>query len=347
MLRKIIIMSLSAVIAVVVVATLLILSWYQEVISQPLLVAEDGYELKVEGGMGLNLLAGHLVDQGIIASALPLKIYARLSGFDDIKAGDYLLSKGETLVSLVDKLTRGAVRQYTVTFPEGWTLAQWRLVLAETSNLQQTITEYSAADIANSLSIENANPEGWFAPDTYMYRSGDSDLSILNRAHQAMVDMLAESWPARQKDLPYESPYQALVMASIIEKETGAAEERSQIAGVFVRRLEKGMLLQTDPTVIYGLGAAFRGDLTRQHLRRPSPYNTYMNRGLPPTPIANSGAEALHAALHPAPGKALYFVARGDGRHYFSATLDEHNKAVRKYQVNKRTKTYRSTPLAK
>ncbi|MBV1932312.1 MAG: endolytic transglycosylase MltG [Porticoccaceae bacterium] len=320
--------------------------WFQEAIAQPLAIAADGYELTVSRGAGLNVIADDLVDESILESSLVLKIYARLYGLSDIKAGGYQLSSGETLVSLLAKLTSGAVQQHKITFPEGWTLKQWRAALAGAKGLDQTLGGRTYRDIADSLAISRTNPEGWFAPDTYAYVSGDSDLSILRRAYQQMAGQLESLWAEREAGLPYENPYEALIMASIIEKETGVPDERPQIAGVFVLRLQKGMRLQTDPTVIYGLGEGFQGNLTRQHLRQASAYNTYLNTGLPPTPIANPGLAAIKAALHPAVGKALFFVGKGDGSHYFSISLDEHNRAVRKYQIKSRAKAYRSSPLS-
>lgn len=320
--------------------------WLQAALTQPLAVAEDGYELIVSQGAGLNMIAAHLVEENILESPLALKIYARLYGLSDIKAGDYQLSSNETLASLLAKLASGEVQQHTITFPEGWTLKQWLAAMAGAKGLDQTLAGLTYSDIAESLAISQTNPEGWFAPDTYAYVSGDSDLSILRRAYQIMADQLVELWAERESGLPYENPYDALIMASIIEKETGVPEERPLIAGVFVLRLQKGMRLQTDPTVIYGQGEAFKGNLTREHLREASAYNTYLNMKLPPTPIANPGLAAIKAALHPAVGKALFFVGKGDGSHYFSTSLDEHNRAVRKYQVNNRAKTYRSFPSA-
>ena len=320
--------------------------WFQEAVSQALVLDQAGYVLEVAPGTGINLLADKLEKQGLLESALPLKIYARLYTLSNIKAGDYLLSRGETSISLLEKLTTGAVREHSITFPEGWTLSQWRSELARSDYLKHTLSEQSSAAIATKLGIENQNPEGWFAPDTYVYRTGDSDLSVLNRAYQTMTIKLNSLWPERQEGLPYLTPYQALIMASIVEKETGTASERAQIAGVFTLRLQKGMRLQTDPTVIYGLGDNFKGNLTRKHLEQKSAYNTYQHKGLPPTPIANPGVDALMAAMNPATGKALCFVAKGDGSHYFSASLDEHNKAVRRYQINHRARTYRSAPKA-
>lgn len=329
-----------------IVLPVLVWLWLAGAMSRPLSVPVDGYELVVTRGAGLNLLADNLVEQGLARSALPLKIYVRLRPPGEILAGDYLLVPGDTLATTLTKLTTGAVQRYTITFAEGLTLAQWRKTLMSKDNINHTLAEMSAAEIADSLGIEHENPEGWFAPDTYVYLSDDSDLTILRRAHQRMETMLANLWTEREDGLPYKTPYEALVMASIIEKETGAAEERAQIAGVFVRRLRKDMRLQTDPTIIYGLGPAFNGNLTRKHLDQLSPYNTYRYTGLPPTPIANPGMAALEAALHPASGNELFFVAKGDGSHHFSASLKEHNKAVRDFQIDRRAKAYRSSAPA-
>ena len=197
------------------------------------------------------------------------------------------------------------------------------------------LADASTAELMQRIGIEDDNPEGWLFPDTYLFDRGTSDVEILSRAHRRMREVLDEEWAKREQGLPLETPYQALTLASIVEKETGLASERPQIAGVFVRRLQKGMKLQTDPTVIYGMGDDFDGNIRREDLTRPTPYNTYVIQGLPPTPIALPGREAINAVLHPADGDALYFVARGDGSHHFSATLDEHNCAVRHYQLNK------------
>jgi len=216
--------------------------------------------------------------------------------------------------------------------------------LAGNQKLLSKLKGKPLAEQIDLIGIDAENPEGWFFPDTYQFVSGDSDVDILKRANQKMKSLLEIAWHGRQSGLPYKSAYEALIMASIVEKETGAPEEREQIAGVFVRRLEKKMRLQTDPTVIYGLGDSYEGNITRQHLRGPTPYNTYVISGLPPTPIANPGGAALYAALNPAEGDALYFVARGNGYHQFSKTLAEHQAAVREFQIKKRKKDYRSTP---
>jgi UPF0755 protein len=318
--------------------------WLQGALRRPLSITDDSYILKVADGVGINFVAEQLVTRGVLSSALPVRVYARLSGVDGIQAGDYLLTEDDTARTLLDKLKTGDAHQYVLTFPEGWNLAQWRAALAQVNNISQDLADIDNTKLAEHLGIEQNNPEGWFAPDTYRYRSGDSDISILQRAHQRMLTQLALAWQEREENLPYKTPYEALVMASIIEKETGASDERHRIAGVFVRRLLKDMRLQTDPTVIYGLGDIYTGNLSRGHLQRSSPYNTYLIKGLPPTPITNPGLAALYAALHPEAGSEIFFVAKGDGYHIFSSSLEEHNEAVKKYQINNNANNYKSVP---
>jgi len=227
---------------------------------------------------------------------------------------------------------------------EGWTFQQALNHLQEQEKLSATLAGLNAQQLSAALALEGLNPEGLFFPDTYQYVYGDSDVTILKRARKLMTEVLDEAWSNRAESLPYNSAYEALIMASIVERESGHASEREDIAGVFVRRLRKGMRLQTDPTVIYGMGVAYDGNLRKKDLRKPTPYNTYVIKGLPPTPIALPGKEAIEATMHPAPGDALYFVAKGDGSHQFSASLEEHNRAVQHYQVKARTSDYRSAP---
>jgi UPF0755 protein len=253
-----------------------------------------------------------------------------------LQVGEYALVHGLTPVQLLDKLEQGRVIQHRFTAVEGWTFRELRLALAREDALQQTIAGRSDEEVMRQLGAGSEHAEGRFLPETYNFTRGVRDIDILKRMHHAMRLALAAVWDGRDPDLPLQSPYQALILASIIEKETGVAGERPQIAGVFVRRLRLGMKLQTDPTVIYGLGASFDGNLTRRHLEDATPYNTYAIFGLPPTPIALPGRAALEAAVHPAPGDALYFVSRGDGSHVFSRSLAEHNRAVARYQLRRR-----------
>jgi UPF0755 protein len=252
-----------------------------------------------------------------------------------LQVGEYAVGHGVTPIQLLRKLEDGSVIQHQFTIVEGWTFRELRLALARESALEQTLAGLSDEEVMRRLGAGGQHPEGRFLPETYHYTRGLSDLDVLKRTHVAMQNALDAAWAGRAEDLPLKTPYEALILASIVEKETGVAAERPQIAGVFVRRLRLGMLLQTDPTVIYGLGSAYAGNLTRKHLETPTPYNTYTTAGLPPTPIALPGRDALEAALHPAPGEALYFVARGDGSHEFSSNLADHNRAVARYQLGR------------
>ena len=314
------------------------------VLQKPLSV--DGKaQLLVNTGGSVFSVGRELKSRKILPSALYFRLYARLTKQTQIKAGEYSITDNDTSLSLLKKLNKGDVIVYQLTLVEGWTFKQALAHLHNQEKLQVSLTTDQALQaFLTHLALENNNPEGWFFPDTYRYSSTNSDVDILRLAHQRMQDTLATEWAGRDVGLPFDSPYQALIMASIVEKETGVVAERQQIAGVFVRRLQKNMRLQTDPTVIYGLGENFDGNLRRKHLAEPTPYNTYVIRGLPPTPIALPGRDAIYATLHPDASSNLYFVAKGDGSHYFSETLEEHNEAVKKFQVLRRNKDYRSAP---
>jgi len=317
--------------------------WIHRQLHAPLRLPAGGEVLVVERGETLTGVAARLREQGHLRRLLPLRLYVRYSGRSAIRAGEYRLIAGQSVLDLLARLERGDVIRYGITFPEGWTLAQWRAALAGEPRLENRVGDLDVAQLAADLGIAQTNPEGWFSPNTYFFVAGDSDRDILARAYRRQREMLAACWQQRSADLPFDDSYQALILASLVEKETGLVAERAEIAGVFVRRLRLGMPLQTDPTVIYGLGARYRGDLTRAHLAERTDYNTYVISGLPPTPIANPGDEALRAAVAPASGDALYFVARGDGSHQFSATLAQHRQAVRRYQLHPRA-DYRSAP---
>jgi UPF0755 protein len=252
-----------------------------------------------------------------------------------LHAGEYALTPGLTPTTLLQKMAAGDVLQHHFTIVEGWTFHQLRGALAQDAGLQQTLGSVDDAEIMRRLQVGGAPPEGWFLPETYSYVKGMSDFDILRRSHEAMAKLLDDSWAAHPADFVLESPYQVLTLASIVEKETARVEERPLIAGVFLHRLRLGMRLQTDPTVIYGLGARYDGNLHRRDLDADTPYNTYTRDGLPPTPIALPGRAAVEAVMHQAPTDALYFVARGDGTHEFSATLDAHNRAVERYQLHR------------
>lgn len=252
-----------------------------------------------------------------------------------LQVGEYALGHGLTPARLLQKLEDGSVIQQKFTIVEGWNFRELRLALAREPALEQTLTGLPDAEVMRRLGAGAEHPEGRFLPETYHYTRGATDFELLKRTYTAMQNTLAAAWQARDADLPLKTPYEALILASIVEKETAVPAERAKIAGVFARRLRLGMRLQTDPTVIYGLGTAFDGNLTRKHLDDATPYNTYAIAGLPPTPIALPGRDAIEAAVHPAPGEALYFVARGDGSHEFTASLAEHNRAVARYQLGR------------
>jgi len=310
----------------------------------PLDIPGEGFLLTVDPGDSLRMVVNKLQEAGILAYPDLLVWYGRWTGHDQqIKRGEYRLPPGLTAESLLEVLRKGDVIRYQVTLPEGITLRDAIAILAAEQPLESVLEGDSDPRILALVEPHN-QAEGLFFPDSYQYVRGDSDLGVLERAHATMESVLEEEWEGRATDLPYETPYEALIMASIIERETGLQAEREKISGVFARRLQRGMLLQTDPTVIYGLGDTFDGDLLRAHLTEDdNAYNTYLHPGLPPTPIALPGRAAIHAALHPEPGNALFFVARGDGGHVFSETLGQHNQAVREFQLQRR-KDYRSAP---
>jgi len=308
-------------------------------------VPSQGMVFEIAPGVPIQRVARDLESAGVLPSSLWVRAYVRLNPeVNHFRAGEYLLEPGLTLPQLIKRFVDGKILDYPIQFVEGWTFADALQELARHSKLMQKTEGQSPQEIMAALGRPDSHPEGQFFPDTYRYHKGMSDIDVLTIAMQRMDWVLNQEWPERQEGLPIKSPYEALILASIIEKETGVAHERGKIAGVFVRRLEKGMRLQTDPTVIYGLGERYAGNLTRKNLREETEYNTYRISGLPPTPIALPGREAIHAALHPEAGKELFFVARGDGSHEFTATLAEHREAVLKYQIRERRSDYRSRP---
>ncbi len=313
-------------------------------LKQPLPIPEEGIVLVVEQGESLNHVARQLEQRLALKWPKLLVFYAQLTGQTKIKAGEYLLPEALPVLDLLPRLTRGRVIEYSVTIPEGFSFKEMLTVLHNAKKLQSNLYGKSGAEQVQLLGIKEHSLEGWFFPDTYNYVAGSSDVDILQRAYQKMHSVLDEEWQNRIASLPYSTPYEALIMASIVEKETGVASERATIAGVFVKRLQKGMRLQTDPTVIYGLGDRYEGNIKRSHLKDFNPYNTYLIKGLPPTPIALPGRDAIRAALQPEDNNYLYFVAKGDGSHHFSATFEEHKKAVARYQVLGRVDNYQSSP---
>ncbi len=295
--------------------------------------------ITIEPGSSFQKFTQQLVDNGWLEDPFWLKAYIRLfPNAAQIKAGTYYLPEKLTFKELLFILVQGKEHQFEVTFIEGTTFKEWLNLLKKQPYLSHQLDDKSPEEIANLLGIEQKNPEGWFFPDTYAYTANTSDLTLLKRAHQKMLTTLAQVWQERDDNLPYENAYQVLVMASIIEKETSKREEQPVIAGVFINRLRKNMRLQTDPTVIYGLGERYQGDIKRTHLKEKTAYNTYRIKGLPPTPIAMPGISALKASVHPAQTDFLYFVSQGNGYHVFSATLAEHNQAVRQYLLQSKAK---------
>ncbi len=290
-------------------------------------------QFSLKQGSSLRSAARQMQTAGVLDSPWQFELLARIFGdASRIQAGNYELGGNITPVALLRKITSGDRSQDQITLVEGWTLAQMRAALDAHAAIKHDTHGIAESEIVARLGIPYPSAEGLFFPDTYYFANGTSDAAILQRAYRVMQSQLATLWNARADGLPLDNPYQALILASIIEKETGQPDERPMIAAVFVNRLKFGMKLQTDPTVIYGLGSAFDGNLRKRDLLADGPYNTYMRDGLPPTPIALPGLAALTAALDPAPSKALYFVARGDGTSHFSTSLAEHERAVTKYQ---------------
>jgi UPF0755 protein len=290
-------------------------------------------EFHIAPGSSLKTVSSQLAGAGVIDHPFTFMMLGRLLGkAGAIKAGSYLLAQNRPPMELLRKITQGETLLGKITFIEGWNYRQLRAALDADPNLRHDTAQMSDAELMAALGSPYTYPEGLFFPDTYYFDMGSSDLALLKRAYQAMQTLLEKDWAARQQGLPYKNPYEALIMASIIEKETGAADERPLIAAVFINRLNLGMRLQTDPTVIYGEGDDFNGNLSKEDLATDTPYNTYTRSGLPPTPICMPSADSIQAALNPESTHALYFVAKGNGRHQFSDTLEEHNRAVARYQ---------------
>jgi UPF0755 protein len=323
-------------IVLLVLAAGLAYGWYDfsRFSRAPLNVTAQGDSIDVGRGTSFRNIVGELHQRNLsTANTWYWRLLAeqmRVAG--KLHAGEYALDLGITPRLLLANMAAGKVLQRNFTIVDGWTFGEWRQALTKADKLGHDSVNLDDATIMQKIGAPGEAPEGRFLPETYAYVKGDSDLDILRRAHGAMVKTLDTLWPSRAKDLPLATPYDALILASIVEKETGRPDERAQIAGVFVRRLQNHMLLQTDPSVIYGMGSSYAGNIHKSDLTTDTPYNTYTRPGLPPTPIALPGKAALQAALHPAAGDALYFVARGDGGHVFSSTLEEHNRHVDCYQ---------------
>jgi UPF0755 protein len=306
------------------------LGWYA---LSPVTLRSDPADFSIKAGSSLRSATRQIVESGVDLNGWQFNLLGRLLGkAGTIKTGSYEVGRGITPLALLDKLTAGEITQTEVVFIEGWTFRQMRAALNADPEIRHDSAALGDAEIMARLGAAGRSPEGMFFPDTYLFGKGTSDLGILKRAYKAMDRQLQAAWQQRAPDLPYRSPYDALIMASVIEKETGQATDRALIGGVFVNRLRIGMMLQTDPSVIYGLGEKFDGNLRKKDLLADTPHNTYTRSGLPPTPIAMPGQASLAAALNPAKTTALYFVARGDGSSEFSRTLAEHERAVVKYQ---------------
>lgn len=321
---------------------------YQSFVSEPLTFGKEGLRYEIKPGKTLTHLAKDLERRGLIESASYLVWLGKFEGMaNNIKAGEYRFNDGILPARLLEQITNGEMLQYAITVVEGWNFRQLMDAVHSNEYLLHTLSDYSDEEIMAQIGHPGEYPEGLFLPDTYYFPRLTTDVAFLQRAYGATQRFLTDNWPDRSIDVEFKTPYEALIMASIVEKETGLPSERKQIAGVFNRRLQKRMRLQTDPTVIYGLGRSFDGDIRRRDLRKDTPYNTYLHRGLPPTPIAMPGRDAILAALNPMPGEDLYFVARGDGGHEFSATLEQHNAAVVEYQLGGRVKPFSSLPVGK
>jgi UPF0755 protein len=320
-------------IAVLAAAAAFIAWWAQ----QPIIGTDaQPIEFTVLSGSGVRGTAQQIAEAHVPVNPTLLTLLARITGKSTkLKAGSYELKPGATPLRLIEQLVRGEFAQESLAVIEGWTFRQMRQAIAEHPNLKHDTVKWSDQELLAKVAPDYKYPEGLFFPDTYLFAKGSSELQVYKQAHAALLKRLNEAWEQRDPSVPYKTPYDALIMASIVEKETGLKSDRDKVAGVFVNRLKRGMLLQTDPTVIYGMGDKYNGKIRKRDLETDTPYNTYTRAGLPPTPIALPGAASLAAALRPAETDALYFVSRGDGTSHFSNNLDEHNRAVRKYQLSR------------
>jgi UPF0755 protein len=304
-------------------------------VSRPLTPPALPFDFTLLPGSSLKSVAHQMKQAGVLEDEQVFVLLGRgmkLSG--QIKPGNYQLTKAASLFELLEMVSKGRVAQSDLTIIEGWTFKEFRDAMNSAPKLRHDSALLSDSEIMQRIGAAESHPEGLFFPDTYIFPSGSSDLALIKRAYHTMQKHLQENWQARDKDLPLATPYEALILASIVEKETGQAKDRTMIASVFVNRLRKGMMLQTDPTVIYGMGDKYDGNIRKRDLLKDTEYNTYTRGGLTPTPIALPGKESLYAALHPAPSDALYFVSRGDGSSQFSSTLSDHNKAVQRFQLH-------------
>jgi len=308
----------------------------------PIELGASPLDFSIRQGSTLRSATRQLVEAGVPVSEWKFVVLARINGAGGaVKAGSYQVTDGITPLLLIRKLVRGEFAQAEIVFPEGWTFRQMRELMDAHQDLKHDTASLAEAEIMEKLGEPGAAAEGLFFPDTYIFAKGSSDLAVLARARRALKSHLEAAWAGRDPELPVADPYEALILASIVEKETGRASDRSMIAAVFTNRLRRKMKLQTDPTVIYGMGETFDGNLRKRDLERDTPFNTYTRMGLPPHPIAMPGLASIAAVMHPAKSDALYFVSRGDGTSEFSTTLVEHNRAVAKYQLPPRRRANR------
>ncbi len=331
--------------ALLAVVALLVAGWgmrqYQAFLAAPVFSQQSGLNQKVivtvPEGSSYQRIIQLMQEKGATGETWQWRLLGKLSGLESrLKAGEYAIATGAHPQQLLQQLADGKVKTYAFTIIEGQTWKQLRQQLLADPVLSHPLADFSDAQLLQWLDATEPSPEGLFLPETWQYRRGDSDLDVLKRANEALRKVLADAWKNRDENLPLKSPYELLILASIVEKETALAEEKPEVAGVFVRRLQKGMRLQTDPTVIYGLGDAYTGDITYAHLRTDTPYNTYTRAGLPPTPISMAGKDSILAVAHPAEGDALYFVANNRGGHTFSRDFRSHQKAVKRYLAGQR-----------
>ncbi|MGJ0492470.1 endolytic transglycosylase MltG [Methylobacter sp.] len=309
---------------------------YQSAVKIPVVLNKQVY-IDIEKGDSLNRITDKLVEQNVAVKPIWFKVFAYTSeSAKKIKTGEYELTPGLSIPEILALFVQGKTKQYAITFPEGWSFKDILQEVQNNPHLEHTLNSADLEALMLKFGTDAKHPEGMFFPDTYFFEKHMTDVSLLKRAYDKMQQVLQQEWLNKAENLPFKNPYEALILASIVEKETAVIEERPLIAGVFIRRLEKGMLLQTDPTVIYGMGDHYKGDITYEDLKNTTPYNTYVVKGLPPTPIAMPGKEAIYASLHPDIGNSLYFVSRGDGTHIFSSTLKDHNRAVDIFQRKKK-----------
>lgn len=331
---------LSALVIAISIAITLLSIYFKDYANRPLSSNAKDVNLIIEPGMSFKEASQQLSERGLIKEKLLWEIFGRFSGAtNSIKAGEYTLSTSLTPVQLLNKLIKGDTIQFTLTVIEGWTFKQLWEAVKQHDKITHTVN--SPEDLLKKLDFKNHHPEGWFYPDTYHFPAGTTDVEFFQRAFKHMVKVLDEEWSDRKEGIPLKSPEEALTLASIIEKETSVEEERTMVAAVFTTRLKRGMRLQTDPTVIYGMGESFDGNIRRKDLKADTPYNTYLHKGLPPTPIALPSRASIAAALRPADSEVVYFVSKGDGTHHFSATYEEHREAVIKYQLNGNKNRYK------